>query len=428
MSVFSKLGTGVAIFAASALVLSGCAAAEEETTAPEPTEETGETSMPAETLELKVGTILPQTGSLAFLGPPEEAGVLLAAEEINAANMGITIDVTYGDSGDLANLAYETEVPRVLATGVTAIIGAASSGVSLAFIDQVTKEAGVLMFSPANTSPAFSTRDNNGLYFRAAPSDALQGEVLGDELAADGHQSISMIVLNDAYGNGLADATQARFEANGGEVLVRPNFNQGDTTFSSQIAEIVASNPDAVVVITFDEANSIVPELLTTFDAEQLYFVDGNLADYSEVFEAGALEGAKGTAPGAKEDPVELVARADAAWQAAGNAPLDSNLYLAESYDSTMAIALAALMAGSVESADIAAALPSVTGTDGGDTCFTFEECATLIAGGATAITHSGGTGPLGLQANGDRARATINLFQYDANNQIGDPINQFSF
>jgi len=427
MSVFSKLGSGVAIFAASALVLSGCAADAEEVTAPEPTD-TGGTSMPAETLELKVGTILPQTGSLAFLGPPEEAGVLLAAQEINEANMGITIDVTFGDSGDLANLAYETEVPRVLAAGVTAIIGAASSGVSLAFIDDVTKEAGVLQFSPANTSPAFSTRDNNGLYFRAAPSDALQGEVLGDELSADGHESISMIVLNDAYGNGLADATEARFEANGGEVLARPNFNQGDTTFSSQIAEIVASNPDAVVVITFDEANSIIPELLNTFSAEQLYLVDGNLADYSEVFPAGALEGAKGTAPGAKEDPVELVARADAAWQAAGNDPLDSNLYLAESYDATMAIALAALMAGSVESRDIANALPSVTGTNGGDTCFTFAECATLIAGGATAITHSGGTGPLGLQANGDRARATINLFQYDANNQIGDPINQFSF
>ena len=426
MSVFSKLGSGVAIFAASALVLSGCAA-DAEAPAPETTD-TGGTSMPAETLNLKVGTILPQTGSLAFLGPPEEAGVMLAAQEINDANMGITIDVTYGDSGDLANLAYETEVPRVLAAGVTAIIGAASSGVSLAFIDDVTKEAGVLQFSPANTSPAFSTRDNNGLYFRAAPSDALQGEVLGDELAADGHESISMIVLNDAYGNGLADATQARFESNGGEVLARPNFNQGDTTFSSQIAEIVASNPDAVVVITFDEANSIVPELLNSFSAEQLYFVDGNLADYSEVFPAGALEGAKGTAPGAKDDPVELVARADAAWQAAGNDPLDSNLYLAESYDATMAIALAALMAGSVESRDIANALPSVTGTNGGDTCFTFAECATLIAGGATAITHSGGTGPLGLQANGDRARATINLFQYDANNQIGDPINQFSF
>lgn len=427
MSVFSKLGTGVAIFAASALVLSGCAASD-DAPAPEPTEETGGTSMPAETIQLTVGTALPVTGNLAFLGPPEEAGVMLAAADINEANMGLEIEVIYGDSGDPDNRAYETEIPRLLAAGVSAIIGAAASGVTMQFIDGVVFDAETIVFSPANTSPAFTTKDTNGLYFRAAPSDALQGQVLGDELLADGHEAISMIVLNDAYGNGLADAVEARFTAGGGEVLVRPNYNTGDTNFASQIAEITGSNPDAVVVITFDEAQSILPDLLNTFDAEQLYLVDGNLADYSETLPAGALEGAKGTAPGSKGDVSELAARADAVWQAAGNDPLDSNLYLAESYDATMAIALAALMAQSTVPRDIANALPAVTGSNGGDTCFTFTECATLISGGATAITFSGGTGPLALDENGDRTTATINLFQYDANNQVGDPINQFSF
>lgn len=427
MSVFSKLGTGVAIFAASALVLSGCAAAD-DAPAPEPTEETGGTSMPAETIQLTVGTALPVTGNLAFLGPPEEAGVMLAAADINEANMGLEIEVIYGDSGDPDNRAYETEIPRLLAAGVSAIIGAAASGVSMQFIDGVVFDAETIVFSPANTSPAFTTKDTNGLYFRAAPSDALQGQVLGDELLADGYEAISMIVLNDAYGNGLADAVEARFVAGGGEVLVRPNYNTGDTNFASQIAEITGSNPDAVVVITFDEAQSILPDLLNTFDADQLYLVDGNLADYSETLPAGALEGAKGTAPGSKGDVSEIVARADAVWQEAGNDPLDSNLYLAESYDSTMAIAIAALMAQSTVPRDIADALPAVTGSNGGDTCFTFTECAELIFGGATAITFSGGTGPLALDGNGDRTTATINLFQYDANNQVGDPINQFSF
>ena len=68
MSVLTKAGSGFAILAASALVLSGCAAAEEEATT---TEET--TSAAVESLTLKIGTALPVTGSLAFLGPPEEA-------------------------------------------------------------------------------------------------------------------------------------------------------------------------------------------------------------------------------------------------------------------------------------------------------------------------------------------------------------------
>ncbi len=108
MSVFSKAGSGFAILAASALVLSGCAAAEEA--APETTD-AAETPAAAESLALKIGTALPVTGSLAFLGPPEEAGVALAAADINAADAGISIEVVYGDSGDLDNKAYETEIP-----------------------------------------------------------------------------------------------------------------------------------------------------------------------------------------------------------------------------------------------------------------------------------------------------------------------------
>ena len=254
MSVFSKAGTGFAILTASALVLSGCAAAEEA--APEVAE--AETPAAVETLELKIGTALPLTGTLAFLGPPEEAGVALAVKDINEANLGISIDVVYGDSGDLDNKAYETEIPRLLSEGVSAILGAASSGVSLQFIDQVTG-AGVIQFSPANTSPDFTTYADNGLYFRTAPSDLLQGEVLGNLLAAVGHETLGMLVLNDAYGTGLAGATKASFEAAGGTVVAEPTFNSADTNFTSQISTLLAAAPDAIVIIAFDETKTIVP-------------------------------------------------------------------------------------------------------------------------------------------------------------------------
>ena len=205
MSVFSKAGSGFAILAASALVLSGCAAAEETEEAVTSTEEAvvGD-------LTLKIGTALPQTGNLAFLGPPEEAGVALAIKDINEAAAGITVEVEWGDSGDTDNKAYETEIPRLLNAGVSAILGAASSGTSLQFIDQVIA-ADVIQFSPANTSAAFTTYEDNGLYWRTAPSDVLQGEVLGNWLAEDGHQNIAMLVLNDSYGTGLAQFTTETF-------------------------------------------------------------------------------------------------------------------------------------------------------------------------------------------------------------------------
>ena len=226
MSVFSR-GTasrsrvrtvigGIAIAGASALVLAGCAGGGG-------TAEPSESAGPAEDLALTIGTALPQTGNLAFLGPPEEAGVAYAASLVNeaSADTGLTLDVVFGDSGDTDNKAYETEIPRLLGEGVSAIIGAASSGTSLQFIDQVVGE-GVIQFSPANTSDAFTTYEDNGLYFRTAPSDVLQGEVLGNLIAEDGNQTLGMIVLNDSYGTGLAGYVTEAFEAAGGEVVAAP--------------------------------------------------------------------------------------------------------------------------------------------------------------------------------------------------------------
>jgi len=300
MSVLSKAGSGFAILAASALVLSGCAAADDEAAT---TEET--TSAAVESLALKIGTALPVTGNLAFLGPPEEAGVLLAQADINAAAAGIDLELVLGDSGDTDNKAYETEIPRPLNEGVSAIVGAASSGVSLQFIDQVTKEAGVIQISPANTSPTFTDYDDDGLYFRTAPSDVLQGEVLGNLLAADGHATVAMIVINDAYGTGLRDNATLAFEAAGGSVVSTPSYNVGDTNFTSQINEMLAEDPDAIVVLAFDETKTIVPALIDAgFSNSGLYFTDGNLADYSADFEAGLIEGSKGTLPGPPSDTI----------------------------------------------------------------------------------------------------------------------------
>ena len=414
MSVFSKAGSGFAILAASALVLAGCAADSGDTA----TEPAAPAAPAGETLELKLGTALPLTGTLAFLGPPEEAGVALAVKDINAANLGITVDVVYGDSGDLDNKAYETEIPRLLNEGVSAILGAAASGVSLQFIDQVTG-AGVIQFSPANTSPAFTTYDDNGLYFRTAPSDLLQGDVLGNLLAADGHETLAMLVLNDAYGTGLAAATKAAFEAAGGEVVAEPTFNSADTNFTSQISTMLASAPDAIVVIAFDETKTIVPELFSQFDSENIYFVDGNLANYSEDFPAGTLTGVKGTLPGLDIDSIaDFTTRMNENWVAEGNADLGGVFaYGPESYDAVVLLALAALAAGSTDPFAIAGKLQEVSGGSGNGTkCFSFAECAEIINGGGVA-DYDGVSGPITFDAAGDPTEAEIGIYIYGDDN-----------
>ncbi|MFM6981969.1 MAG: ABC transporter substrate-binding protein [Microbacteriaceae bacterium] len=402
----STLLGGLAMLGTSALVLSGCAATPTETE-------------PVGDLTLKIGTALPQTGNLAFLGPPEEAGVALAVKEINDAAKGITVDVTWGDSGDTDNKAYETEIPRLLDAGVSAILGAASSGTSLQFIDQVTG-AGVIQFSPANTSAALTTYADNGLYFRTAPSDVLQGEVLGNLIAEDGHETLGMIVLNDSYGTGLQEFVTTAFEAAGGEVVAAPSYNTGDTNFDAQIAEVTAADPDAIVLITFEEVKTIAPELIGGgFPAENVYFVDGNLANYSEDFAAGLLEGAKGTLPGLDITTItDFTTRMNDNWVAEGNADLaDVFAYGPEAYDAVVLLALAALEAGSVDGVDIAAKLQEVSGGSGdGTKCFSFAECADIIVGGGTA-DYDGVSGPITFDENGDPTEAEIGIYQFGADN-----------
>ena len=420
MSVFAKASaratwTGLAIAGVSALLLTACATGGD----PEP----AETEEPADAgdaqaieagerdLTLKVGTILPQSGTLAFLGPPEEAGVALAAQEINEADAGLEVEVVYRDSGDTTTDIATVSVTDLLSQDVSAIIGAASSGVSFTVIDQITA-AGVVQFSPANTSPDFTDYDDNGLYFRTAPSDLLQGEVLGNLIAEDGASTLGLLVLNDPYGTGLAGALRETFESAGGEVVAEELFNTGDSNFDSQLAAINAANPDAVAVITFDEAKVVVPALVGSgYPGEQLYFVDGNLSDYSADFAPGLVAGAKGTLPGPalEDDFRDRLLEIDPA--------LADFSYGPESYDALILIALAAYAANSVEGTDIGAYLQQVSGGSGdGEKVTSFADAAALLAEGEQ-VDYDGASGPITLDENGDPTEATIGIYEYADDN-----------
>jgi len=178
----------VAVLGAASLALAACGGSEETTTeetsaAETSAEETATEEAAAEcaNTSLIVGTLLPATGDLAFLGPPEFAGVEKALQEIDAAGGVLGTPVTYieGDSGDTSTDIASQTVDSQLAQGVQAIIGAASSGVSLTVIDKITSN-GVVQMSPANTAPALTTYADNGLYFRVSPSDVLQGAVIAN--------------------------------------------------------------------------------------------------------------------------------------------------------------------------------------------------------------------------------------------------------
>src|SRR3954454_22450307 len=168
---------------------------------------------------LTIGTLLPQTGDLAFLGPPEFAGVQTAIDDINAAGgvLGKPVKQVKADSGDGTPDIAGAQTDKLLDANADVIVGAASSSVSLSVLDKITG-AGVVQFSPANTSPALddAKTDPKNLYFRTAPSDVLQGAVMANTLIGDGKNNGAILARQDSYGELLAGQIEKGVKAGGG--------------------------------------------------------------------------------------------------------------------------------------------------------------------------------------------------------------------
>jgi ABC-type branched-subunit amino acid transport system substrate-binding protein len=399
-----------AALAAAALVLTACGGAEDEPTADPTNEETSEGAEPTGDGTLTIGNLLPQTGDLAFLGPPEFAGVKLAVEEINAAGGVLGNDVANidADSGDGTPDIAGAEVDKLFNQDVDAIIGAAASGVSVSVIDKITG-AGVVHFSPANTAAGFDTYDDNGLYFRTAPSDRLQGQVLANLAAEDGFSNVAIMARQDFYGEGLAEQVQTTLQERGANVADFVLYSADATNYTAEINQIAAAKPDALVLVAFEETTKIIPQLIAKGigpDDIQIYFVDGNLADYSD--ETFDLTGVKGTLPVSGDpDPAfnDRLLEIDP--------KLKDFSYGPQSYDAVMIIALAAIAAGDDSGEAVGAQIIEVT--RGGTQCSTFEECAALLEDGED-IDYEGASGPTDMNDTGSPASGTIGINVYEGN------------
>ncbi len=353
MSAFSTSRKYAGVLAAAAAVsiaLAGCSAAEEAPAAK------GDGV-------LKLGAVIPLTGALAFLSPPEIAGIELAVADINAAGgvLGKPVEFSIEDSSDGDNpTVAPASATKLLSEGVDAIVGAAASGVTRLIIDQIT-DAKVVQISMSNTAPDLTTWDDGGYYFRTAPSDLLQGAIVGNEIVADGNENVAIIYQQTSYGEGLEAKAKATIEGAGATVVSSLAFPEAETNFDSIVDQTVAADPDAVLVVSYDEFKKIAPALQKKgFDGSKIYLVDGNLANYSEESWASYLEGAKGTLPGGKLDEAFKQRLADIYKEKTGE-ELTEFAYGAETYDAVILLALAAQQAGDDSGEAIAANMQSVS-------------------------------------------------------------------
>ncbi len=256
--------------------------------------------------DIKLGISLGFTGPLESLAPAMQQGAEMAMKEVSESGLlldGTTVTPVTGDSTCIDAAAATATVERLIASeGVKGIIGGMCSGETIASLENVAKTNGIVMISPSATSPALSTIEDDGLFFRTSPSDARQGEVMADILMERGVETVAVTYTNNDYGKGLADSFQAAYEAKGGTVTVNSAHDDGKADYSAEVAALAAAGGDALVVAGYvDQGGSgVVRAALDTGAFETFVFPDGMVGSALESNFGTEINGSFGQNPAAE--------------------------------------------------------------------------------------------------------------------------------
>lgn len=302
--------------------------------------------------EIKIGIILGFTGPLESITPDMGDGAELAISEVNASGKllgGATVTPVRADSTCIdAGAATAAAERLVTSDGVNAIMGADCSGVTGAILQNVAIPNGIVMLSPSATSPGLTTAEDNGLFFRTAPSDARQGQVITDILLEAGVGEVAVTYTNNDYGKGLADAIQAAYEEAGGTVTINAAHEDGKADYTAEVGALASAGGERLVVAGYVDGGGtgIVRAALDSGAFDTFHFPDGMVSDTLVSNFGSEIDGSTGNIPGTDSPGSKMYV------DLVGDAFNPSGPFSPESYDAAALIMLAMQAAGSSDSAE----------------------------------------------------------------------------
>ena len=322
---------------------------------------------PALAEDVKLGIILGFTGPIESLTPAMAAGAEMAAKEVSEAGGilgGGKVETVRADSTCTDAQAAQANAEKLItAEKVNGIMGADCSGVTTAILNNVAKANGMVMISPSATSPALSTIADDGVFFRTAPSDARQGEILAEILSEKGVKSAALTYTNNDYGKGLADAIQSAFEAKGGKITVSSAHEDGKGDYSAEVGELAQAGGDVLIVAGYLDqgGKGIIQGALDAGAFSTFVLPDGMIGDSLPNAIGSGLNGSYGTVPGSDNEGgkkwVEMFE--------ATNSDLKAGAYTGESYDAAALILLAMEKAKSAKPADYKGMITDIANAPG---------------------------------------------------------------
>ena len=365
--------------------------------------------------DVKIGVAAAFTGPLESLAPPIAEGAELALKEASDSGLflgGSTITPVRADSTCIDAAAATAAVERLITSDkVSAVFGPMCSGATTAALQNVAIPNGVVMISASATSPALSTIEDNGLFFRTAPSDARQSQVMADIILDHGIKEVAVTYTNNDYGKGLASTFEEAFTAKGGTVTLNTAHEDGKADYSAEVGALAAAGGEALVVAGYvDQGGSgVVQAALDSGAFDTFVFPDGMVGSALTDRFGSDIDGSFGQNPAAAGEGREIYTKMAEAAGFDG-----TSAFSGESYDAAALIVLAMQAAGSSDPAvykdkvmDVANApgekiLPGELGkalqilADGGDVDYVGAASVELIEPGESAgsyreITIEGG-------------------------------------
>ncbi len=316
--------------------------------------------------DIKMGIILGFTGPIESLTPDMAGSAEVAFKEASdSGNLlgGEKIVVVRADSTCIdAGAATAAAERLVTSEKVVAIMGADCSGVTTAIANNVAVPNGVPMISPSATSPALTTIEDNGYFFRTAPSDARQGQVLAKIVMDRGISEIAVTHTNNDYGKGLTDSFSSAYTALGGKISATVPHEDGKADYSAEVASLDASGAEVLAVFGYVDQGGryMIQTSLDSGAFDKFILADGMYGDSLLENIDGDLTGTFGTVPGTASNGADIFKKiaADAGLNAGGP-------YTGESYDAAALLVLAMQRARSTNGESIADNLLAVANAPG---------------------------------------------------------------
>ena len=374
-------------------------------------------------LDLNIGVMLPLTGDLQDFGGSGEKAANVALSEIEAGveEAGVDHTVALQVEDDQTTEEGGISAAQALVQGDSSCIaGAYASGVTIPVAESVTIDEEILQISPAATSDEITGLDDDGFLNRTAPPDSFQGPTLAnfidEELGGAEGKTVNIGARNDPYGTGLAETFTAAWEELGGEVGSETIYDPEAATYDSEAGDIVAGDPDAIVIIDFPETYAKVgPALAGTgdFDPATTFVTDG-LISAALADDAGedAVVGLRGTAPGSPDEG-EASTAFDEAYTGADPTDVERNTFDAQTFDAVVLCYLAAVAAGSTEGADMAEVVRDVSAAPGDK--YTFEDLSGAIEAlqNGDDIDYEGASGSIEMDDAGDATAGVYDTYEF---------------